>query len=225
MSPPVVVLRPEPGCAETCAAALAMGLDAIAAPLFAIEPVAWEAPDPDNFDGLLVGSANAFRHGGDGLARLTPSPVFAVGNQTAAAARAAGFGVAHTGEGGLQALLDGLAAPRRLLRLAGETRVTLAPPPGVGISERVVYRAAPQPLSKKAAAQLSLGAVALLHSGEAARALSAECDRLAIDRAAVAIAALAPRVAEAAGGGWRAVRVAPVVSDAALLAMAADMCQ
>ena len=41
---------------------------------------------------------------------------------------------------------------------------------------------------------------------------------------AIALAALAPRVAEAAGGGWREVRCASEPSEAALLALACDMC-
>lgn len=225
MSLPLVVLRPEPGCSETLAAARAMGLDAIAAPLFAIEPVAWEVPDPAEFDALLVGSANAFRRGGAGLSRLAALPVHAVGERTADAARAAGFGLAQVGEGGLQALLDTLAAPLNLLRLAGAARVALASPRGIAVFERVVYRAVPQPLSSDVVAQLRRGALALLHSAEAARTFAAECNRLGIDRGNVALGALAPRVVEAAGSGWHAIGVAPAVADAALLALVADMCQ
>jgi uroporphyrinogen-III synthase len=133
--------------------------------------------------------------------------------------------VAEVGEGGLQQVLDTIAAPATLLRLAGEARVPLAAPEGVSVVERVVYRAVPQPLSDEAGTALGRGAVALLHSGEAARAFANECDRLGVDRANVALAALAPRVAQAAGSGWRAVAVAPAVADSALLALAADMCQ
>lgn len=225
MSLPLLVLRPEPGCGETLAAARARGLQAIAAPLFAIEPVAWDVPDPAHFDALLAGSANAFRHGGAGLAGLSALSVHAVGEATADAARAAGFRVAGLGEGRLKEVLDAVPAPARLLRLAGEARVALVPRPGVTVVERVVYRADHQPLSGEAAAAIGRGAVALLHSGEAARAFASECDRLRIDRGTVALAALAPRVAEAAGSGWREVGVAPAIADPALLALAADMCQ
>ena len=41
----VVVLRPEPGASETVARAAARGLDAVAIPLFRIEPLDWQAPD------------------------------------------------------------------------------------------------------------------------------------------------------------------------------------
>lgn len=224
MSRPLVVLRPEPGCGETLAAARALGLAAIGSPLFAIEPVAWSVPEGP-FDGILAGSANAFRQGGANLASLSAIPVHAVGERTAEAARAAGFAVASTGEGGLQAVIDRLTPPLRLLRLAGEARVALAPPPGISIAECVVYRAAPRALSGEATAALWSGAVALLHSGEAARAFAAECDRIGLDRGGIAIAALAPRIAEAAGNGWQVVEAAAEVSDAALLALAVQLCQ
>ena len=86
MSRPIVVLRPEPGNRVTAAAIEGRGLRAIRLPLFAVQPVAWQAPDPAGFDALLLTSANAVRHGGAGLARLLSLPVFAVGEATADAA-------------------------------------------------------------------------------------------------------------------------------------------
>ncbi|ANY20977.1 uroporphyrinogen-III synthase [Tsuneonella dongtanensis] len=224
MTRPVVVLRPEPGCGETVAAARSLGLEAIASPLFEVEPVEWSVPDPAEFDAILVGSANAFRHGGAGLERLRTLPVLAVGARTADAARERGFLVQGTGEGGLQALIDLPDMPRRLLRLSGEARVTLEIPHETSIDEVVVYRTIPLPLSEAAVGALRRGAVALLHSGEAARHFANECDRLAIARSDVAIAVLAPRIAAAAGEGWAKAAVAADVTDAALLALAADMC-
>ena len=224
MIPKVLVLRPEPGCSETLAAARKRGLEAISAPIFAIESVPWDAPDPVQFDRLIAGSANAFRFGGTQLDELTDLPVVAVGERTATAAREAGFTVAATGQVGLQALLDTIKSPARLLRLSGEERIDLAPPNGVSMVERTVYRAAPLPLADKAIEVLASGAVALLHSGEAARRFAAECDRLSIARYRISLAALAPRIATAAGSDWARIQVAPDVTDAALLAMAADMC-
>ena len=55
MSLPLVVIRPEPGNAATCAAARALGLEAVAAPLFEIEPVGWAVPE-GRFDAILAGS-------------------------------------------------------------------------------------------------------------------------------------------------------------------------
>lgn len=224
MSVPLLVVRPEPGCCETLAAARALGLTAVGTPLFEIRPVAWTPPDPARFDALIAGSANAFRHGGQQLAGLSGLPVLAVGERTAQEAQVAGFRVEAVGKGGLQQLLDSHAGPGRYLRLAGEARVDLSPPEEVTVEDRVVYRAAPLPLSHGATEHIRGGAVVLLHSAEAARRLASECDRLAIERSRISLAALAPRVAEAAGEGWEAVAVAADVTDAALLAMASDMC-
>lgn len=225
MTRPLIVLRPEPGLAETLALARQRGLDPVAAPLFEVAQMEWEAPDWSAFDAIVVGSANAFRNGGAQLLSLKQLPVYAVGERTAAAARDWGFSVAIVGTGGLQELIDGLQAPLRLLRLAGAQRVRLRVPTDIVIDERVVYRADPLPLASHAQVALRGGAVVLLHSGEAARRFAAECDRLSIDRAQISLAALAPRIADAAGQGWQVVGSAPHATDARLLAMAADMCQ
>ena len=225
---PVLAIRPEPGLAATLAAGRAAGLEMIGAPLFAIRPRAWTPPPARGFDALLIGSANALRHAGPGLAAFAHLPVLAVGEATAAHARAAGFTIGAQGAGGLQAVLDslrGAAGPRHLLRLAGEEHVALAAPPQVRIETRIVYAAEPQPLEPDAAAAIAGGAVVLLHSAAAARQFASECDRLALPRARLALAALGPRVLEAAGIGWAALACAAQPAEPALLALARDLCQ
>ncbi|MEO6092835.1 MAG: uroporphyrinogen-III synthase, partial [Novosphingobium sp.] len=175
---------------------------------------------------LLIGSANALRHGGPGLAAYRGKPASAVGAHTAAAARAAGFDVVAVGEGGLQAVLDRLGpSDQRLLRLAGATRVPLVAPPGVTIDEQIVYASEPLPYPEPLAALLREPAVALLHSAEAARRFAQLCDHHAIPRARLVLAAIGPRVASAAGSGWGRLAVATAPNDAALLALAGEMCQ
>lgn len=221
---PLVVIRPEPGASATRAAALDLGLDARVFPLFAIAPVAWDVPDPVGFDCLLVGSANALRHGGPGLAALTALPVHAVGEATAAAARAAGFTVAVSGAGGLQPVLSALPPGTRALRLAGAERIALTLPPGVTMAERTVYAAQGLPIPPELAALLAAPATIALHSAEAARHFAAELDRLAIPRASLALVTIGPRVTAAAGPGWRTVLTADTPSESALLAKARDLC-
>lgn len=222
---PAIVIRPEPGCTATVAAARALGLDAHGFPLFEIAPRDWSPPPAGEADALLIGSANALRLGGEGLQDLRGLPVYAVGASTAAAAREAGFAVAATGSGGLQNLLDTIPHGTRLLRLAGEQRVPLIPPPGVIITERVVYASEARAMPDALAALLSRHATIMLHSGEAAQHFASECERLGIARARLAIAALAPRIADAAGKGWKALAVAAEPSDAALLALTGQLCQ
>ena len=219
----VFVVRPEPGNAGTLAAARALGLAAEGWPLFEVRALDWSPPE-EPVDAILASSANAFRQGGAGLNALRHLAVHAVGETTAQAARAAGFAVAATGGGGLQELVSRFG-PARLLRLAGRERVTLTPPPGVTLTERVVYASEPVPIPAALAARLAHGGTVLLHSALAAEHFARECRRLGIPRAELSLAAIGRRVAAAAGSGWRTAASAPCPDDAALLALAAQLCQ
>jgi uroporphyrinogen-III synthase len=220
-----LALRPEPGLSATLDKARALGLAITGLPLSEIRAVPWDCPDPARFDGLLIGSANAILEGGAKLARLTAKPVYAVGEATAAAARAAGFSVAMVGSGGLQGVLDAIAGPCRLLRIAGEEHVPLAPPAGVTFDTVIAYRSVTLPLDPAAPLLASGAALVLLHSAATASHFAAECDRLGLPRETVALAALGPRIAAAAQTGWRAVHTAPRPDEAALLALASQLCQ
>jgi uroporphyrinogen-III synthase len=219
------IIRPEPGCTATAAAARALGLDVTAAPLFTIQPCAW-TPPPGCFDAIIAGSANAFRHGGAGLDGLRGLPVLAVGPSTAEAARAAGFAVASTGKGGLQELLDRHSGDfRELLRLSGRDRVGLNPLPGLRVTECIVYASEAAPMPGQVAEALRKGGVAALHSAIAARHFAAECNRLGISRGGITLAVIGPRVADACGTGWAAIACAETPDDTALLALAQVLCQ
>lgn len=225
MSRPLALLRPEPGWSASAVAAGAAGLEVIGHPLFAGEPVEWRLPE-QTFDALLIGSAAVFEQGGPQLMALQGLPVQAVGKATAEAARAAGFAVERTGEGGLQALLDAESSRiGRYLRLGGEERVPLAPHPGQAVIERTVYRQVARPLEPELAAALAdRHPIVALHSAAAARHFAQEVDRLALPRGALVLLALGPRILEAAGIGWAGVQIADKPSDAALLAKALALC-
>ncbi len=217
---PLVVLRPEPGATATCEAAIAVGLQPLAIPLFANEPVAWAAPDSAAFDGLLLTSANALRYGGVGLDTLGGLAVFAVGAATAAEAQDAGFLVRFTGRGGIDELLGEIDPGLRLLHLCGEQ---YREPAGQGrsITHLPVYRSAELP-----APDLSpiARAVVAVHSPRAGNRL-AELARLSgIDTSATVIAAISREAARAAGDRWQQVATADEPNDGALLALAARLC-
>lgn len=222
---PIAVIRPQPGCAATVAALGEAGLEAHGFPLFAVEPVAWQPPPPADFDALLLGSANALRHVAAALAAYAGKPAYAVGETTAAAARAAGLELVATGAGGLQDLLARLDPGHcRLLRLCGEERVALDLPPGVAVAERVVYASRALAMPPALLELLRAPALVLLHSAEAARHFAGECARNAIDRGHLSLATIGPRVSLAAGSGWARVEAAESPSETALLALAARMC-
>ncbi|WP_010161582.1 uroporphyrinogen-III synthase [Sphingomonas sp. PAMC 26617] len=217
----LVVLRPEPGNAATCARAEAAGFEAMALPLFAVEPLDWTVPDTAPHDALILTSANSLRFGGDGLAALRSLPVIAVGAHTAAAARDYGFDVMATGSGNAADILA-LAAHHgiaRALHLTGHDRTLEAG--GVIATLIPVYRSAAVPVEPFALAVLDHG-VALLHSARAAKRIAALVDA-AETRATIALAAFSPAIAAAAGVGWRAIVTAATPDDAALFAALAPL--
>lgn len=216
----VAILRPEPGASRTLERALALGIDAFAVPLFAVEPVAWQAPKAGAFDALLLTSANAVRHAGPALAGLAHLPVHAVGPATANAARAAGFDVVTVGTGTISDLVATLDPGARLLHLAGEDRADL----GVASATTViVYRA--RAVDSPPGLALIAGQVAMIHSPRAARRLGELLDHAGVARARVAIAAISGAAAAAAGDGWERVEAAREPRDAALLALAGELCK
>jgi len=77
------VTRSEPGCSRQTAALRAAGLDAVAAPVLAIEPTGNAVPE-GSFEYVFFLSEQAVRHAGD-LAFAAGARVYAVGAQTAAA--------------------------------------------------------------------------------------------------------------------------------------------
>lgn len=209
---PILVLRPEPGATATARRAERLGLEARCHPLFEIKPLPWAMPE-GRFDGLLLTSANAIRHGG----ALPGLPVHAVGEATAAAAHEAGLEVATVGHGGITALLSMMPAELRLLHLGGVERLL---PEAVRqfIVSVDVYEAVPLPLPN---ASLVEGAVLLVHSPAAGRRVA----DLQCDRKRVRLAAISPAAAAACGSGWDRTLAAPVPSDAALLPLAAELCK
>lgn len=222
MTLPVVAIRAEPGCSATVAAGRDFGLDILPLPLAEIRPVEWSMLD-GAFDALLLGSANALRHGGPAVDKLVEKPVYAVGETTAAAARERGFAVARTGRGGLQPLLDDLAGESlRLLRIGARDMVPLVPPAGIEIETVVAYESVALPLQD--AALLRQPALVLLHSAASAVHFAREWRRHGVHPAEISLAALAPRIAAAAGEGWAAVRTAAEPTESALLALAREMC-
>lgn len=207
----LLLLRPEPGLSASAMRARQMGLEVIACPLFRIEPVAWEAPEPALYDALLLTSANALRCGGPGLAALKALPVHAVGAATADAARQAGFELASIGEGNVGDLLAKLPATTRLLHLTGEDHRES------GRDRRIVYRSA---LIDEPGLPPLDGLVVAVHSPRAGARLAELAER----RGRTAIAAISGVAAEAAGAGWERVQAAEQPNDSSLLALAVLLC-
>jgi uroporphyrinogen-III synthase len=212
----VIVLRPEPGASETVDRARRRGLDAIAIPLFEIQPLDWVAPAAAAFDGLLLTSANAVRQAGAQLQGLRALPAYAVGEATAAAARAAGLRVVETGESGIDGLLRAIDPRLTLLHLCGEDRIVPAAARRL-LTAVPVYRASVREEPDLTAA---IGGVALVHSPRAGQRFA----ELIGERRSIAIVAIGGAAAAAVGDGWDRIAVADRPSDQALLALAARLC-
>ncbi len=219
---PLIVTRPDPGGGATVARAREMGLDARQCPLFAVHPLVWSAPDPGEFDALLLTSAQAARLGGDGLARLKALPAHAVGAATAEAARKAGLDVVEVGSTNGQALVDAMTSReiRRILWLCGRERTHLDPR-GSTISAIPCYAAEAVAPPAEWSALIGAPAVLLAHSRRAAERIS---ELVPGARAQLALGAISAKAAAAAGSGWAEVAVAERPDDAAMLALACALC-
>jgi uroporphyrinogen-III synthase len=204
-----------------------MALRAAIAPIFHIEPIAWDPPDVAQFDAILLTSANAARHAGSGLAAFTDLPCFAVGEGTASAAVAAGFDHIRTGASDGAALLDRMAEDgvARAFHPCGRDHIALDHG-GIAIDRRPVYAAeAEQALAPEGLEAIRRGALVLLHSPRAGAHFAALIDAAGVARAAVPIAALSEAAAAAAGTGWKAIAAAARPRDHALLELAVRLCK
>ena len=225
MSTDLVIIRPAPGAGRSARAAKREGFTPIVHSMFEAKPLRWEPPAPSLYDAIIASSANALRLGGPALAALQDLPVHAVGEATASAARALGFTVGVVGESGIEALVRAISTdyPQRFLRLAGRNHIELVEP-GMLIDTMLVYAVDPVPMPAPLKQRLAKGDVTVaLHSPRAARHFANECERLELDRGAIALAALSGNVAEAAGQGWQAVHIAEAPDDAHLLSAAAAL--
>lgn len=219
---PLVIVRPEPGASATAEAARQLGLEPVVIPLFTVRPIDWESPDPAGFDALLLTSANSVRHGGPELDRLRLLPAYCVGEATARAARDFGFRVEKVGSGRVDSLLESIPGQLRLLHLCGLDRREPGTP-GQEIRAIAVY-AADTIAAPEAFASIEDSVIAV-HSPRGGARVSDLADSTGLSRDRIAIAAISVEAAEAAGSGWRAIVSAAEPSDAALLAIAAELCK
>jgi uroporphyrinogen-III synthase len=227
----VLITRPEPGAAETARRVAALGWRPILAPALVLAPRPFAAPPAQ---ALLLTSRAAAR-------ALPPSdtPVLAVGEATAAEARARGFARVEAAAGDAAALaehaartLDPAAGPLLLAvgegygaELAADLRAR-----GFRVLRRIAYAAAPAPAlpaEARAAMQRDGEVVSVLFfSPRSARCAMSLVKAAGLAETAARMVALAisPRVAEAATRAlaplaWRAVRIADRPDQDALLAL------
>ncbi len=171
----LLVTRPEPDGKSTAARLRALGHDVVVAPVLRLKAVA-ASFGPGPFAALIITSRNAARALATHARRdeIVGLPVFAVGERSAEAARAAGLSDVVSADGDGDDLVRLVAARfagsgARLLYLAGEDRAgdlagSLAAH-GIAIETAIVYRAvAERGFSRRLAAGVAAGPLdAVLH--------------------------------------------------------------
>jgi len=229
VTPRLLFTRPGDELQRGRLAARAAGFELLAAPLLAIEELAFTIPE-GAFDALLFTSPRTPSIVAARAPDLRALPCCAVGPRTAEAAAAAGFAVALAGAtDGVE--IVGAAARhgfRRLLQPGGEQRIAIPAPAGLSLTALAVYRAvAAESLPAEAVAALADGPLfaTLLFSPRSARIFTGLLQRHGLGRGSLRLVALSANVAAAAGDGWRQVATARRPNLAEALVAAADLWQ
>ncbi|WP_337877455.1 uroporphyrinogen-III synthase [Elioraea sp.] len=227
----VLVTRPEPEARETARRLRALGYRPVLAPMLTITPVPARLPPPEAVQAIIAGSMNAVRALPAAYRRV---PLLAVGDATAAAARAGGYRTVRSAAGDARdlaalaaRLLDPRSGPLLLptragegLRLAADLRAR-----GFAVLRRIVYAATPAAgLAERARAAFARGAVGavVFFSASAARTFARIVRRGPVARMLGGVTALTISEAAAAALGdlaFRAVRVAARPDQDSLLAL------
>lgn len=223
----VLITRPEPGATDTAARLCRMGFRPVLAPALTIRP--GRTLTLGNAQAILVTSANAVPS-----LPQTACPLLAVGDATAAAARAAGFADVRSADGDAvdladlaKATLDRRAGPVLLASGAGQGQPLAAVlrAQGFRVHRRIAYAARPlRSLPSPARQALAAGQIAwaLFFSADTARAFRAALTRTHLDQAVSGIGALTigqPAAEALAGLPWRLIRVAAAPTQDAMLDM------
>lgn len=212
----VLILRPQPGADRTAERSSRAGLGSLIWPLFEITPCDWTIPDSGDETALLLTSANAARSMGQAPQSIAHLPAYCVGNATAEAARQGGFSVTFTGETNGQEVIDAMAEAghRAAFHVQGEHVRSLDGP--VSLTPIITYSSRFATIDLPSAETLA-SHIALLHSARAAERFAALVDTLERPRETIRIAAISAATLDSAGQGWRAMALAKLPNDAALI--------
>jgi uroporphyrinogen-III synthase len=198
----LLVTRPEPDASETAARLRALDIDAVIDPLLFARTLTTTLPPADGFAALAITSANALRalHDRGEIPRLQALPVYAVGDRTAAVARAFGFAEVVSAEGNVDDLVAllaraGVGGPvlyPTARQQAGDLAKALAPH-GVMVITAAVYEMTP---AGQLTASMSALDGALFYSRRTAETFVRLAPAGAEDRARPGMLCLSEAVAE-----------------------------
>ncbi len=178
----VWVTRAEPGAARTADRLTALGFTPITAPLRTLAPLPGAldaAPAPAAVAALALTSPNGVEAFAPLIPRFRRHPVFAVGDATAEAARAAGFADVRSAAGDIHALARLIAAEAPPgPQLAPRAREPAGDLPAL-LPDRPVQRLPVYAAFETHAPAPELFDAVMLHSPRAARALASDLPRAA----------------------------------------------
>ncbi len=234
MSKRVLVTRPEPGASETARRVEVLGFAPVVLPLSETRVLPVDiAVIPKNVDAVAVTSANALRNAPrDLLAMLAAKPCYAVGGQSASAARQAGFSQVIEGPGDAAGLAARLAEDRTeaasVIYLCGRVRLQnfekLLAAAGMTVAAVETYDTVEMD-SVSVNDFTSPVEIALLHSALGAQALVTIARRPEVADlfADTVFLCLSERIAAVlAEGGYTKIRVAAEPTEQALLFLLAQ---
>ena len=238
MTDKTLIIRPQPDADRDVACLARFQVPAAAIPVMQGITMRITWPDPGQFQGIVLTSRHAVNrlHASPDVAAWRNLPVFAVGNATAAAALAAGFGHIFTGPSNGEGLVPVIAAyfgstsitnqPQLVWPRAadiGFDMVAALAPHGIRLDPVVVYQMVPRldmtDAIRAALAKVQNGALVAM----SARSVSLWRDALdAVGRGPERICLIAGSnaIAAAAGDGWREIFVARHPRRSRLLAIA-----
>jgi uroporphyrinogen-III synthase len=121
----VLLTRPHPDNETSATALRARGFEVLLAPMLRFEPLGFELDPEEGYKAVVVTSSNALRAAEQALAqsRLLGLPLFAVGQHTAATARAVGFANVIPADGDAAAARDRVLESVRAKRLKKRSRL------------------------------------------------------------------------------------------------------
>ncbi|WP_311269421.1 uroporphyrinogen-III synthase [Sphingobium sp. WCS2017Hpa-17] len=220
----VLILRPEPAAGRTAAKAAALGMDARVHPLFAPQPIDWAPPVPEDFDVLLLTSANGVAFAGPALLHYRGLPAYAVGATTAQALAEAGFPTVIAGDSDGSAIAARIAADGhgRVLHLAGTTVAPMETGP-LDMTRIAVYGMTALPPDPALIADAVPGSILLVHSPRAAARLAEQIRREG--RKSLHIVAISAATLAACGNGWASGQFPHSPRDDEMLALALRLCE
>jgi uroporphyrinogen-III synthase len=223
MPPKAIVTRPLAQSKVTASKLREQGWDVLETPLFDIAALNPTLPPADNYQAIILTSANAV----PALSTYLSLPIYTVGETTAEAAREAGAKnvttAARDGEALLSLIKEKLKPDAgKLLYLGGTERAmdvagVLAPAHFTEDVVEVYSRTPLASLAPETIAALQAPATVLLYSPRTARHFRALFDTAGLAPGVITIAALSPKVAEAAGSGWAKTIIAPEPNETALI--------